>query len=248
MDISNSPQVIVNNCTFTNNTSLGIGTRRFSGNAGAVAIGYDDGPKPDNLQNIPPLIRITGSTFTENSAMGEEGFRSTVGHVLSQMFFRERGGAIACYIGSTNYSADIVISSCIFEKNYGQASGGAVYMYLSGEDNGHSVTFEGCCFIGNYGSVGGGVELTFDTFISGSSDLLINHALVKDCLFESNKGRDGAGLSQIQINKQENLNNLTIRNCSFVKNEAPLGSALYLKYVSTVNYASLEKMIFVQDW
>ena len=239
----------MSSCTFTNNTSLGIGTERYSGNAGAVAIGYDDRPIPEHLQNMPPVIRITGSTFKKNNSTAiMEEFLHSVTEVLSQRIYNQRGGAIACYFGASNYSADVKIIDCTFEGNYVRDSGGAVYMFLSGEDNGHSVKIQRCNFTGNAARLGGGAELTFDTSIGNSSDVLVNQALIEDCMFIRNRGRDGGGFSHIQINKQENLNNLTIKNCSFLENEAPLGSALSLKYIFTVNYNMLERMIFVVDW
>ena len=249
MDISNSPQVVVNNCTFTNNTSLGIGTRRFSGNAGAVAIGYDDGPKPDNLQNIPPLIRITGSTFTDNNSSAAEGFRYDPATVLTQRIYNQRGAGVACYLGASNYSADIEISSCTFDRNHVEDSGGAVYMFLTGQNNGHSVRIQQCKFFNNTARVGGGVELTFDTsFADVAPQLLLNQVLFEDCNFTRNTGRYGGGYSHIQLNTQENLNNLTIKTCTFIENTAPVGSAAYLQYVFTVNHVLLKKMIFVEDW
>ena len=249
LDISNCPVVFVNNCTFTNNTSLGINLRRFSGNAGAIAIGHDNEPKPDSIESVRPLIRVTGSTFSENNSTAADGFKYNVGQVLSQMVFTARGGAIACYIGTMNYSADIKLKDCTLEGNSVADSGGAVYMFLSGQDNEHSVKIERCKFMGNSARLGGGVELTFDTSINNqSSEVMVNQASIKDCLFSKNTARDGGAFAHIQINKQENLNNLTIKNCSFFENEAPLGSALSLKYIFTVDHDSLEKMIFVEDW
>ena len=248
LEISNSPQVIVSNCTFTNNTSLGIGTERYSGNAGAVAIGYDDTPIPEHLQNLPPVIRITGSIFKNNNSTATGENQHSVAEVLGQRIYNQRGGAIACYFGASNYSANVEIVECTFEGNYVRDSGGAVYMFLSGEDNGHSVKIRECDFTGNAAKLGGGAELTFDTSIGNLSDVLINQALIEDCMFKENRARDGGGFSHIQINKQENLNNLTIKNCSFMENEAPLGSALSLKYIFTVNYNMLERMVFIVDW
>ena len=249
LDISNSPQVFVNNCTFTNNTSLGIGRRRFSGNAGAIAIGYDDGSKTEVLQSIPPFIRVTRSTFRQNNSTAAEEFQYDAAQVLSRRIYNQRGAAIACYLGSSNYSADIEINGCTFESNYVRDSGGAVYMFLTGQNNGHSVKFRQCDVVGNTASVGGGIELTFDTSLTNSSqELILNHVLLEDCNFTRNIGRYGGGYSHIQINRRENLNNLTIRNCIFIENTAPVGSAIYLQYVFTVNHALLKKMIFVEDW
>ena len=239
----------MNNCTFTNNTSLGIGMRRYSGNAGAISIGFDDRPRQDRLQNILPFIRITSSIFSDNNSTALEGFQYTAAQVLSRRIYNQRGGAIACYFGASNYSANIEISGCTFEGNYVRDSGGAVYMFLTGQDNGHSVTIRECDFTNNTAIVGGGVELTFDTFLANfSSNVVLNQVLIEDSNFTRNTGRYGGGYSHIQVNARENLNNLTIRKCTFIENTAPVGSAVYLQYVYTVNHALLKKMIFVEDW
>ena len=248
LDISNSPQVVVSNCTFTNNTSLGIGMERYSGNAGAVAIGYDDGPIPEHLQNLPPVIRITGSSFKDNNSTGAQGFQYDAAQVLGSRIYNQRGGGVACYFGASNYSADVEIKGCTFERNYVRDSGGSVYMFLSGQDNGHSVKIQECDMGNNTASVGGGVELTFDTVINSFSRVRLNHAIIENCNFCGNTGRYGGGYSLIQVNTRENLNNVTVRNCTFIDNKAPVGSAMYLQYVYTVNHASLKKMIFVEDW
>ena len=221
---------------------------RYSGNAGAVSIGYDDRPQPAHLQNMPPIIRVTGSTFKENNSTAEEEFQYTVAQVLSRKIYNQRGGGIACYFGASNYSADVEIEDCNFEENYVRDSGGAVYMYLSGQNNGHSVKIQGCNFVGNSARLSGGAELTLNTTISNLSNVVINQVLVEDCSFVNNTARDGGGFGHVQVNKQENLNNLTIKNCDFAGNKAPLGSALSLKYIFTVNHALLERMISVEDW
>ena len=240
--------MVVSNCTFTNNTSLGIGTERYSGNAGAVAIGYDNTTILEHLQNLPPVIRITGSIFKDNNSTAVEGFQYDVAQVLGTRIYNQRGGGVACYFGASNYSADVEIKGCTFEGNYVRDSGGSIYMFLSGQDNGHLVKIRECDIENNTAVVGGGIELTFDTVVNVSSRVRLNSAIIENCDFNRNTGRYGGGYSLIQVNTHENLNNVTVRNCTFTDNKAPVGSALYLQYVYTVNHASLKKMTFVEDW
>ena len=221
---------------------------RYSGNAGAVAIGYDDQPIPEHLQNLPPIIRITGSTFKDNNSTAVEELQYDAAQVLGSRIYNQRGGGVACYFGTSNYSADVEIKGCTFEGNYVRDSGGSIYMFLSGHNNGHSVKIRECDIGNNEASVGGGVELTFDTVVNVFSRVRLNSAFIENCNFSGNTGRYGGGYSLIQVNTRENLNNVTIRNCSFTDNKAPVGSAMYLQYVYTVNHASLKKMIFVEDW
>ena len=239
----------MSNCTFTNNTSLGIGTERYSGNAGAVAIGYDDKPMPEHLQSLVPTIRVTRSIFIDNNSTAvEKRLQYNNGQVLGSRVYNQRGGGIACYFGASNYPADVEIRHCTFEGNYVRDSGGAVYMFLSGQDNGHIVKIQQCDFMSNAASEGGGIELTFATTVGASSPVRLTHAIVENATFIRNRGRYGGGCSLIQFNTRENLNNITVKNCIFIENVAPVGSALYLPFVYTVNRASFKKLVFVEDW
>ena len=238
--------MIVSNCTYTNNTSFGIGTNRYSGNAGAVSIGYDDTPRPDYLPNF---IRITGSTFEKNRATALDTLQYDRVQVLSQTIYNQRGGGIAIYFGTANYSANIKIEGCSFEKNTARQAGGGLYMFLSGVDNAHSVSIQGCGLVGNQANFsGGGAQLSYNTSVSDGINVLITQTVVKDCFFNSNIANAGGGLSLVQINKRDNLNNFTIRNCDFVNNQAQLGSGLAFQYIFTVNFNSLEKLIVIEDW
>ena len=240
--------MVVSNCTFTNNTSLGIGMERYSGNAGAVAIGYDDMLIPEHLQNVVPTIRITGSIFKDNNSTAAEGLQFDNGQVLGSRVYNQRGGGIACYFGTSNYPADVEIRYCTFEGNHVLDSGGAVYMFLSGQDNGHSVKIQQCHFTGNAANEGGGIELTFATTVNTSSPVRLTQAIVEDTTFIRNTGRYGGGCSLIQFNTHENLNNITVKNCTFIDNTSPVGSALYLPFVYTINRASFKNLTFVEDW
>ena len=168
--------------------------------------------------------------------------------VIGRNIYNQRGGGVACYFGASNYSADVEIKGCTFEDNYVRHSGGGVYMFMSGEDCAHSVHIQECEFVGNDATFGGGVQLSFDTSLSDLSNVLVNQAVVEDCVFSGNQATVGGGLSVVQINKQENLNSLTVQNCQFIDNGAQLGSAVSAQYIFTINFASLEKLIIIEDW
>lgn len=103
MEISNSPLVLVYGCTFTNNTSMGIGKERYSGNSGGLSIGFDDSPLVESLQHIFPEILIIRSNFSRNKALADDlRFQYSVSEVIGQRLYNQRGGAIACYFGAKN--------------------------------------------------------------------------------------------------------------------------------------------------
>lgn len=245
MEISNSPQVIVSSCLFTNNTSLGIGMKRYSGNAGAVAIGYNDFPRPEYLCNMPPEILISGSTFENNSATAAEAFQYDVSEVLAQRLYNQRGGSIACYFGTPSYSATVDIIGCTIQDSFARDSGGGVYMFLAGDENAHTVNVQNTDFINNEAQDGGGLEITQSTPDSLTRPSWVT---VSSCNFIKNTGHFGGGFKSIQLDTHGNMNFVTVRNSSFSENRASVGSGLYLQSLYAIDTVNLEKRITVEDW
>ena len=245
MEISNCPQVIVSGCRFTNNTSLGIGVERYSGNAGAIAMGYNDCPRPDYLQNKPPMILISESTFENNNATAAEAFQYDVSEVLSRRLYNQRGGSVACYFGTPSYSATVNITGSTIKDSFARDSGGGVYMFLAGDDNVHTVNIWNTDFISNEALDGGGLEITQSTPMSLKRP---NRVTVSGCNFVKNVGNFGGGFKSIQLDTHGNMNFVTVCNTSFSKNKALVGSALYLQSLYAIDTVKLEKRIIVEDW
>lgn len=243
--MSNCPLITVNRCTFTNGTSLGIGTQQYSGNSGGLAIGYNDQPLPPHVQATTPVINITRSSFTYNKAKATERFVHTVSDVISKRVYNERGGAIAVYMGASNYSVDITVNDCTFEENYAQNSGGGIYMFLTGASNAHRVTITETRFIRDKARDGGGLEITFSSPDSVSNP---NVVLIRNCNFTENTGTFGGGFKGIQLDTRGNLNKIDILNSTFSANKAPVGAALYLQSLFTLSPIPTEKRINVESW
>lgn len=244
MEISNSPTVCIENSTFTNNTSCGYGMSRFSGNAGGVAIGYDDIPghvPPDTS----PSITITGCIFQGNTANATENNTLTVLSVLSNRTYNQRGGGMALYFGAMSYDAVVRVENSCFINNTAQDSGGGIYMFLSGNGSAHNVTIFNTDFIRNRAQDGGGLEITHSNVNSSLNPHSID---VTECMFEKNWGKFGGGFKNIQLNDHSNSNSLTVTDTDFCDNEADVGAGIYLQSVSTVERATLQKRIFIQDW
>ena len=218
---------------------------RFSGNSGGIAVGYDDSDRPAYFRSITPEILVRRSTFSENSALADSQFVYGVSYVLSERLYNQRGGAMAVYIGTPDYSALLVIEECTFKRNNAQDSGGAVYMYLSGEDSTHNIWITETMFVENEGPDGGGLEITqfTDTITSLEKPYLV---YIANCHFLRNKGRFGGGYKSIQIATY--LNNVTVVNSTFIGNQALVGSALYFQSIYSVSNVTKLKRSIVQDW
>ena len=245
MEISNCPQVIVSGCRFTNNTSLGIGVERYSGNAGAIAVGYNDRPRPEHLQDKPPIILISESTFENNNATAAEAFQYDISEVLGRRLYNQRGGSIACYFGTPSYSATVNITGSIIRDSFARDSGGGVYMFLAGDDNAHTVNICNTDFIGNEALDGGGLEITQSTPDSLTRP---NWVTVSRCNFLKNFGNFGGGFKSIQLDTHGNMNFVTVYNTSFSENKALVGSGLYLQSLYAIDTVKLEKRIIVDNW
>ena len=237
--MSNSPLVFVDSCQFTNNTSEGIGTGRYSGNSGGVSIGFADNVTP---QNTTPHINIMRTTFTHNTADAREEFRHDISYVFREKVYNQRGGAMAIYTGSPNYNAVVRIHDCIFKSNKARDSGGGVYLNMGGRNNNHSVFVTDTHFIENDGPDGGGLEIT----LSRTGSVYHHMVIVSNCQFLSNNATFGGGYKSYQVFTF--LSTVNLYNCTFINNTAQVGAAMYLQSVYTLLLETLQERSVVQDW
>ena len=183
--------------------------------------------------------------FVENTANVTAGFNRTTGEVLATRMYNQRGGGIAFYFGTDGLSAEVDIDRCDFEGNVANSAGGGVYMYLTGEDNAHTVRITETNFTLNKAQDGGGLEITFDTSISVENP---NDIFVADCKFSRNKGNFGGGFKSIQLNSHGNQNKVTMVNCEFTENDAPVGSGIYFQSRFTIITVAMDTRIVLRDW
>jgi len=143
VEIYDTPFVTVTNCSFTNNTSFGVGTVRNSGNAGALSIRFNE-TFPNTTQ---PQIRIQDSRF-ENNIANISGECTLETAVLSSKVYTQRGGGLAGYFAAAGLEINFEVERCVFESNRAQDSGGAVYINLSGVNGAYAnITFRASNFI-----------------------------------------------------------------------------------------------------
>ena len=253
VEIYNTPYVTISNCSFTNNTSLGTGTFQYSGNAGALSIGFNE----TFPNTTPPQILIQDSIFNDNVANVSRDRKATPNAVLSSKVYTQRGGGMAGYFGAAGLEINFLVERCTFANNSAQDSGGGIYISLSGARGMHAnVTVRESIFWGNFATVdGGGLEVTFDTI---ESVLFPSYVLVQDCNFTQNRARYGGAFKPVQISSQGNLNYVQVERSMFQQNHAlaraEVGAAIHLQ---TFSYAGLgtsqhvgqnTDRILVKDW
>ena len=234
----------MSSCIFSNNTNLGLGNRSYSGNAGGMAIGYDE----NNEAGYHPNIKITDSIIEYNQASGSSNFQREASLLLKRRVFKQRGGGIAFYFGTRSSSAHIEILRCSFIGNYARSAGGGLYINLLGENNSHIIVIRECNFTSNSAYIGAGMVTFYNPVTNASllsAEILAHTVSIIDCIFVGNSGQYGGALSNIQLGY---LNTLNVTNCTFVENEGTLGAALYLQFLfTTLNFVP-EKKLTIEDW
>lgn len=228
--------------------NLGLRDRPFSGNAGAIAIGYDETTTPA----YHPHINIVDSIFENNSANGTLDFESEASLLLKQRIFKQRGGGLAFYFGTVNNSAQVEILRCSFSGNFARSAGGGLYIInLLGANDSHWISIRECNFTSNSAKIGAGLVTFYNPLTDVSpnfklaSEIVAHRVAVVNCVFTGNTGQYGGALSNIQLGY---LNALNVTNCSFTGNEGPLGAALYLQFLFTTSSFVPERRIIIKDW
>ncbi len=232
---------MVTNSSFTNNTSYGEGIIEASGNAGAVAIGFNK----TFDSSIVPKITFQSTNFSGNVATALRCV--AVDAVLSSRTYTQRGGGVATYFASPGLQAVVEFDYCAFTDNYAKDSGGGFYTNLSGGNNSYAnITFDDCVFINNTAIDGGGIETTFDT--PDSVDYP-NFLHVRNCWFENNHGEFGGGIKVVQINSQGNLNRVRVEGSTFIRNRPNSGAAFTLQSPTyDLDAFSSSGRIVIKDW
>ena len=223
--------MVVSNCIFSNNTNLGIGNRSYSGNAGGMAIGYDENNEPEY-----------------NQADGSSNFQREASLLLKQRVFKQRGGGIAFYFGTRSSRARIEILRSSFVGNFARSAGGGLYVNLLGENSSHVINIRDCNFTSNSAFIGAGMVTFYNPVINNfvlPTEILAHTVSIVNCTFANNAGQYGGAVSNIQLGY---LNTLYVKNCTFVENNGILGAALYSQFLFTTFSFVPERKIIVEDW
>jgi len=167
----------------------------FSGNAGVNGGGmFNSGS-----------ATVTNCTFSENSAIGESvgggGMYNGLGStptVTNCKFSRNTAdGVNATGGGMFNGGSNPTVTNCSFTANTAAYRGGGMYNFSNS-----SPTVTNCTFDTNTTGEGGGGMWNS----SGSSPTVVN------CMFTGNRADLGGGM--------RNVSAASVRNCTFVRNEA----------------------------
>lgn len=216
----NSPEIIVSNTSFDDNTTAPV-LQNWDSGGGGFCISADSQEATFSIDScyfhsnssqghgaaleIFPIafstvnINVTNSTFTENENVGNYNY----------------GAATIWYAHSS--SGQVNIANCLFESN--------TSIYAAGLDLGSfrlggPVDFyvQGCRFINNHASAhGGALHMWGDV---GSSPSFI----VEGCVMENNTAGQHAGA--IWVNTSSSGYNAVVNHCRITNNHCPTGGVI----------------------
>lgn len=189
MDIFNTFEVMVCNCVFENNGPVVI-TKfvPFRGHSAGLSIAFNSFKfKPSNRTQLSAVVR--DSVFRNNSARASVSARQTISQHLRQFLVTARGGGCVIIVHS-NTLVDVVVTGCMFEKNFALTLGGGIFMIWTFVSN-HTTTISQTSFIENESLGGaGGIQIGFGR--AGPEDMA-NKFYASDLYFSGNTATYGGG-------------------------------------------------------
>ena len=213
LHIFNSPNVIVKNCTFYNNTADTFFRRAYQGNAGGLSIGYNDRVTTLLLTNIN--VTVINCNFTNNHAA--ERFSPHI--VQEERLFSGRGGGLIFLINITgmDHILTCTVNNSVFKNNSATNLGGAMYMFSSETSNlEQNYVYANNDFIQNMADYGGGI-LTSNEI--ESRDYLLNR-FIYNCSFVDNKAMHIGGGMYMYFAYGFGGDFIRLEGCTFSRNTA----------------------------
>ena len=225
VDIYNSQNVIVKNCTFSNNTSDNFYfqlMKEYQGSAGGLSVGYNM-----NHSTVTLNMTIIDTKFISNSALPLAKYRRTSSEMIYNRNFTGRGGGLSVLVNARFSQLVCVIKNCSFVNNSAERFGGALYVLVTHVFNDQIYQLDSNNFSDNTAPIGGGL-LFVDLREEGSDDIYVN-ITVFNCTFTNNTVKDSAGAVGIYSSVGKTRYSVVFKDCVFYHNIAVLhGGAIHL--------------------
>lgn len=202
------------NCTFYNNTSDGMFTRKqYQGSSGGLSIAYHHAVSRTFLDSIN--ILIINCNFTFNSAIPSQRVSST--ETLIYRIFPGRGGALSIIV-NINSPLNFVFNDSTVVNNDATTFGGGVYCFTQRDSIYQTYIFANIIFMNNTGAKGNG--LTFINILNKPVVFAV-HGLIYNCTFVDNTARSEVGGATSVYPLYALANNIVIfKDCKFYSNSA----------------------------
>lgn len=227
LNIYNSPNVMVKNCSFYNNTSDGNYTNTpFRANGGGLSISYNT----EELSNIN--IFVTNCIFMNNVAMVDLALRSSINRLFRENLFSGRGGGLSIIFNVTS-PINCTVSDCEFINNTARSLSGGLYSAVGKACSDQTYYFSNNTFIGNSATLSG--AFNFGIIVSRNRSTVID-VTIYNCTFKHNRANI-AGSSIVYF--YDGLANVTVKfqECNFTNNTA-------LSYAGAIDVVSYNFFAF----
>ena len=212
LNIYNSPNVIVKDCKFLNNTSDSFFTRkRFQGSSGGLSIGYNA-----NITSLNSAkVLVTNCNFTNNKAIAPPDLYLSTTDFLVRNIYSGRGGGLSMPINAL-WPLNIVINSSTFVNNYAENYGGGLFFHILGNIINQTYLIENNIFSNNSALIGSGA-INFGNFGS-TVPFSTLHNTIYNCTFENNSAQKGGSLHIVPSYPGLSDNFIRITKCLFRNN------------------------------
>jgi len=229
VNIFNSPNVTVKNCTFNNNTSSSFFTRRPSqGNAGGLSIAYN--MKFSNKTVNSVNILVMDCVFINNHAAPPTALQLSPTESSATRIFTGRGGALAIPVNITS-PVNCVVTNNMFISNSATDLGGCIYSNIGGPYINQTYLFESNNFFNNSAHVGG--VMAFLTNPRIPETYIIQNTIRNSTFIQNRAGIGGC------VNHYQHLgfagDLIQFIDCKFYNNSA----SLYAGAIDIVSYRFL---------
>lgn len=190
VDILNSFDILINNCSFNDSGPVtnALKNQSYSIHSGGLSIITDSLP---DRQDIEPNIKITGSTFYNNSALPNAELRRSTNDIFTASIFTGRGGALGIALNSPNRNVNALVSNCTFIKNEALVWGGGTYIIFGPRSN-HMVVMEANSYIDNESGYGAGA--LFSSTVDSTTNEAYSSIIVKNSTFIGNRAYQGGAI------------------------------------------------------
>lgn len=220
VNIFNSPNVTVKNCSFYNNTGRFTRTP-FRASSGGLSISYDTG----EFNNIN--IFVSDCIFVNNNAMLDLTLRYSINRLFSENLYSGRGAGLAI-VFNVSVPTNCTITDCVFINNTAQSLTGGLYTVVREARSDQTYLFKNNVFRGNWAALSGAFNFVI---LSSRNESLQVNATICNCTFERNRANI-AGSTIIYF--YDGLGNFSVvfEECDFINNTA----AMYAGAIDVVSY------------
>jgi len=210
VNIFNSLNVTVKNCSFYNNTSDSRFTNNpFQASVGGLSISYNT----EDLSNIVHLtFLVSDCTFINNVAKSNLSLSSSVNRLFSQNIYSGRGGGLAIIFNVTSL-VYCTVMDCTFINNRAAAMSGGFYSVVGVARSNQTFLFKNNVFTENWVTLAG----AFNFVMLASNTKLNVRAMIYNCKFKQNTA-DVAGAAIVYFYNGLTNFSVVFQKCDFINN------------------------------